>query len=215
DRPSPDSTTMEAAATTVYVPIPNTSLQSILSLAGLQCLDNDDGQSPVIVAPECEDCTDYIVRHQLHAQANRVVAIDTLGDTSQRLTLMGTPATKPEIVNRVLAALQTVRKVCVINDSPGFIGPRIVAMIANLGCEMAQTGVANPHDIDQAMRLGLNYPQGSLEFCESLGTQTVYDLLNRLQALSGDDRYRPSSWLRRRAQLKLPIHTPDLQSTSV
>lgn len=210
-QPSADSTTTETAATTVIVPVADTRLQSILDSAGLQCLANDDGESPILIAPQSEDATAYLLRHQLGAVAHRVVALDTMGDTGTRLTLMGTPGTDPAMVNRVLAALQTIRKVCVINDSPGFVGPRIVAMIANLGCEMAQTGVADPHDIDKAMRLGLNYPQGSLEFCESLGVETVYHLLRHLQALTGDDRYRPSGWLRRRAQLKLPIHTPDLR----
>jgi 3-hydroxybutyryl-CoA dehydrogenase len=30
-----------------------------------------------------------------------------------------------------------------------------------------------------------------------------------MQALTGDDRYRPSPWLRRRAALGLPAATPD------
>ena len=34
------------------------------------------------------------------------------------------------------------------------IGQRIAAMVANLGCEMAQIGVASPGDIDKAMTMG-------------------------------------------------------------
>ena len=57
-----------------------------------------------------------------------------------------------------------------IKDSPGFIGQRITAMIANLGCYMAEIGLASPADIDKAMKLGLNYPKGPLELAETLGT---------------------------------------------
>jgi len=87
---------------------------------------------------------------------------------------------------------------------------RVIAMIGNLGCEMAQIGIASPADIDLAMKLGLNYPRGSLEMVEFLGgARRVHEILGRIQAITGDDRYRPSLWLRRRALLDLPVHTPD------
>jgi 3-hydroxybutyryl-CoA dehydrogenase len=82
-------------------------------------------------------------------------------------------------------------------------------MIANLGCEMAQIGIAEPSEIDIAMRLGLNYPAGPLELAEEMGLASVVAMLQSLQAITGEDRYRPSLWLRRRALLGLPVHTPD------
>ena len=82
-------------------------------------------------------------------------------------------------------------------------------MVANLGCEMAQIGIASPADIDTAMTLGLNYPQGPLALADAMGPDSVMTILGRLQDLTGDDRYRPSSWLRRRAQLGLPASQPD------
>jgi 3-hydroxybutyryl-CoA dehydrogenase len=76
-------------------------------------------------------------------------------------------------------------------------------MIANLGCEMAQIGIASPADIDTAMRLGLNYPAGPLELADRMGVAVVHEILRRLQEITGSDRYRPSLWLRRRAMLNL------------
>jgi 3-hydroxybutyryl-CoA dehydrogenase len=100
--------------------------------------------------------------------------------------------------------------VAVIKDSPGFVAPRILAMIANLGCEVAQIGVAEaPEDIDVAMKLAQNYPRGPLEWAEWLGPRRVLETLQRLQDITGSDRYRPSLWLRRRALLNLPIRMPD------
>jgi 3-hydroxybutyryl-CoA dehydrogenase len=58
------------------------------------------------------------------------------------------------------------------------------------------------------MRLGLNYTAGPLELAEEMGLAAVVTILQTLQAITGEDRYRPSLWLRRRALLGLPIHTP-------
>jgi 3-hydroxybutyryl-CoA dehydrogenase len=89
------------------------------------------------------------------------------------------------------------------------VAQRIRAMIANLGCEMAQIGIAAPEDIDKGMTLGLNYPAGPLALTEEMGAGSVLAILRHLQEISGEDRYRPSQWLRRRALLGLDIHAPD------
>ncbi|HXK53713.1 MAG TPA: 3-hydroxyacyl-CoA dehydrogenase family protein, partial [Hyphomicrobiales bacterium] len=107
------------------------------------------------------------------------------------------------------AIIASGRSVTAIKDSPGFIAQRIRAMIANLGCEMAQIGVAAPDQIDLALKLGLNYPLGPLEMAETMGAASVLSILANIQALTGEDRYRPSAWLRRRASLGLSIATPD------
>jgi 3-hydroxybutyryl-CoA dehydrogenase len=85
----------------------------------------------------------------------------------------------------------------------------MIAMIANLGCEMAQIGIGTPADIDLAMKLALNYPRGPLEWAEHFGVGTTHRILTNIQTVTGSDRYRPSLWLRRRAQLGLPIHQAD------
>src|SRR5690625_7984213 len=77
-RPSADSTTTETAATTVIVPVADTRLQPILDSAGLQCLANDDGESPILIAPQSEDATAYLLRHQPEAFAKRSATLDTM-----------------------------------------------------------------------------------------------------------------------------------------
>ena len=67
---------------------------------------------------------------------------------------------------------------------------------------------AGPDEIDLALKLGLNYPQGPLEMAADLGLATTLAVMERLQAITGDDRYRPAGWLRRRALLDLPIDAP-------
>jgi 3-hydroxybutyryl-CoA dehydrogenase len=93
-----------------------------------------------------------------------------------------------------------------IADSPGFVLQRVLAMIANLGCELAQIGLARPADIDLAMKLAQNYPRGPLEWADWLGLAKAHEIMRQLQAITGSDRYRPSLWLRRRAQLGLSAY---------
>lgn len=185
----------------VYLHGAEEALQALAAQTGAQVLERDDGVAPILIEPLGLDCSTYAVRHGLDHR--RLVAVDTLGDVARRITLMRAPAADESGVQRVAALFAQSRPVTLIQDSPGFVGPRIVAMVANLGCEMAQTGLASVEDIDLAMRLGLNYPQGPLEMADSLGVARLHSLLGELQAITGDDRYRPSLWLRRRAQLGL------------
>ena len=97
----------------------------------------------------------------------------------------------------------------VINDSPGFVAQRVVAMIVNIGCGVAQRGIATPADIDKATKLGLGYPFGPIEWGDRLGARRVLFILERLYAFYGDPRYRPNPWLKRRAALGLPLSAPE------
>jgi 3-hydroxybutyryl-CoA dehydrogenase len=136
-------------------------LADLMAQAGAEVLAADDGHSPMVCAPIGEDCTAVAVRGGFDHR--RLVAIDTLTLSDKRITIMTAPGTEAGVRDAVAALLNTQGlAVTAISDSPGFIAPRICAMVANLGCEMAQTGVATPDDIDTAMTLGLNYPQGPL-----------------------------------------------------
>jgi 3-hydroxybutyryl-CoA dehydrogenase len=81
----------------------------------------------------------------------------------------------------------------------------VVALIINVASEIAQQGIAAPADIDRAVRLGLGYPQGPLAWGDSLGAKRLLTILERMTELTGDPRYRPGPWLRRRAALGLSL----------
>ncbi|MFE7610195.1 3-hydroxyacyl-CoA dehydrogenase [Streptomyces celluloflavus] len=93
------------------------------------------------------------------------------------------------------------KQVSVINDTPGMIVARTVAMIVDFAVDAAARGVATPEDIDTAMRLGVNYPGGPLEWAQRLGTPWIRDLLETLHHYYATGRYAPSWALRRRADL--------------
>lgn len=192
----------------VFLIEPDEALVALCAASGARLLDKDDGESPLLAAPLGEDCATLAAR--LGLDHRRLVAVDTSADATRRLTVMTPPGGDPAILAGVAARLaRSGAKITAIKDSPGFIAQRIRAMVANLGCEMAQIGLASPEDIDTAMTLGLNYPQGPLALADAMGPRNALSVLERLQAITGDDRYRPSLWLRRRALLGLAATTPE------
>ena len=206
--PSAEAQVAAKPAARLVLAEPDEHLAELLRAGGAEVTTFDDGDSPVVAAPLGEDCTAAAVR--LGLDYRRLVAVDLVGDISKRLTVMTAPGADPANRDAVVARLQQAgHKVTAIKDSPGFVAQRILAMVANLGCEMAQIGIASPEDIDRAMTLGLNYPVGPLALADRLDPKSVFEILTRLQAVTGDDRYRPSPWLRRRALLGLPAGTPD------
>lgn len=204
----------DAAAATVWIgraePDLADRLRALLAEAGvaLDAGDRPGAASLCLVTPVGTDATTAALREGL--DPTRTLAVDMLFDLSKRLTVMATPATAPamrEAARAVLAA--TGRAVSLVNDSAGFIAQRIVAMIVNIGSDIAQQRIATPEDIDLAVRLGLGYPKGPLGLGDMLGAATVLRILEEMQAVYGDPRYRPSPWLRRRAQLGLSLLTPE------
>ncbi|WP_327354788.1 3-hydroxyacyl-CoA dehydrogenase [Streptomyces sp. NBC_01304] len=93
------------------------------------------------------------------------------------------------------------KQVTVIGDVPGMIVARTVAMLIDFAVDAADRAVAGPEDIDIAMRLGVNYPVGPLEWCGRLGPDWAQTLLEAMSEVSPDTRYAPSLALRRRALL--------------
>lgn len=185
---------------------PDKLLAELAAELGLE-VGEDDGSCPILAAPFGKDATH--TASDAGMDHRRLVCIDVSGDTSKRLTIMTAPGADPAMRDAVAAAIvASGRKVTAIKDSPGFVAQRITAMVANLGAYMAEIGLASPEDIDTAMKLGLNYPLGPLEFADEMGPAHCLDILEQLHALAGEDRYRPTMWLRRRAVLGLPMRTP-------
>jgi 3-hydroxybutyryl-CoA dehydrogenase len=119
---------------------------------------------------------------------------------------MASPATGKDWITRAHALLASdAIRVSVIDDSPGFVAQRIVAMIVNIACDIAQQDIATPADIDNAVKLGLGYPQGPLSMGDSLGAANIMEILKNIQEVTGDPRYRPSLWVQRRVQLGMSL----------
>lgn len=205
DVPSPDHAPDGAPATQVAVVGEDERLTAFCREIGIDIV-SDDGSVPILAAPLGTDATHVAVEDD--ADHTRLVAIDLLFDTSRRVTVMTAPGADLAHRNAVAAAIiASGRNVTAINDSPGFVAQRMCAMIGNLGCYMAEVGLATPEDIDLAMELGLNYPRGPLKLIEHMGVANAAAIMEELHTLTSEDRYRPTQWLRRRDALDLPIHT--------
>jgi 3-hydroxybutyryl-CoA dehydrogenase len=173
----------------------------------------DESQSPqdgalCLVTPLGEDATACAAREGL--DASRTVAIDALCGLDRHRTLMTTPLTSAamrEAAHGLFSADGV--PVSVVRDSAGLVAQRVLAHIVNIGCDIAQQGIATPEDIDRAVNLGLGYPQGPLALGDALGASAVLAILENLQAAYGDPRYRPSPWLKRRALLGASLLTPE------
>jgi 3-hydroxybutyryl-CoA dehydrogenase len=163
---------------------------------------------PCFITPLGEDASNTAVR--LGLDPARTVAVDMFGRFKGRRTLMKTPLTTPEILGAAVGALSAGNiPVTVINDSPGFVVQRLLAMIVNIGTRIAELRIAAPADIDTGVELGLNYPKGPLALGDALGVARVLAVLDGMHAITLDPKYRATTWLRRRARLGVSLRTPD------
>ncbi len=187
-------------------PVLAKKLKSQLREAGV-ALDNarKPGRTSIaLVTPLGLDATTATLDEKLPPA--RTVAVDMLLETGKRITLMPNPATGVEVINNAWAALaRGDRAVSVIRDSGGFVGQRMIAAIVNIACDIAQQGIAAPTDIDVGAKLGLGYPKGPLELGDAIGPAVVLEILENLQRVYADPRYRVSPWLARRARLGMSL----------
>ena len=84
-----------------------------------------------------------------------------------------------------------------LDDAPGLVVMRTVAMLVNESVELVQQGVADAAAVDLAMTKGVNYPLGPLAWCDRIGAARVADVIANLAASYGEDRYRVAPLLRR------------------
>lgn len=96
-----------------------------------------------------------------------------------------------------------------IDDIPGMVVLRTVAMLANEAADAVNQGVCNAFDCDLAMRKGVNYPLGPLEWADKIGPAGVVAILDNLRDAYGDTRYRVSPLLRRKALARTTFHETD------
>ncbi len=158
----------------------------------------------LLIQPWGDDATHYCAVHGLDPA--RCLAVDPLPGLGKHRTLMMTVQTAQQARDIALGLLDDdSARVTVINDSPGFIVQRIVATIVNIAANIVQRRIATVDDLEDAVRVGLGYPQGPLHLGDAIGAPRILQILERQQALTGDDRYRPSLWLRRRAEMGLSL----------
>ena len=86
--------------------------------------------------------------------------------------------------------LSIKKETAIVQDRVGMVLPRILCQVINEALFAVQQGVAEPKDIDVAMKLGTNYPLGPIEWGEKIGFNQVYAIIAALFADLGEERYR-------------------------
>ena len=183
-------------------------LRELAIAAGARLVDEASSADLNLLMPWGNDATSTAL--SLGLDAARCVAVDPLPPLALRRTLMLTAVTSPEARDAAHALLaKDGTAVTLINDSPGFIAQRVMATIVNIAANIAQRGIASVADLEDAVRLGLGYPQGPLGWGDRLGADRMLEILRAQLAATGDPRYRPSAWLARRVALGLSLTTPE------
>jgi 3-hydroxybutyryl-CoA dehydrogenase len=179
------------------------AIAGIALATGVQ-VGTPDNADLIIVPLLGEDASTAAQR--LSLDPKRCIGIDALFGLDSHRTLVATPATTAAVRAAALALFTADGKpASVIEDSPGTVAQRMLAAIVNIASDIAQQRIATPADIDAAVTLGLGYPQGPLAWGDAIGPGNILRILETLLAITGDPRYRPSLWLRRRAQLGLSL----------
>jgi 3-hydroxybutyryl-CoA dehydrogenase len=104
-------------------------------------------------------------------------------------------ATRPEVVDRVMALLKRLGKVPVkCKASPGYIVPRLQCVAINEAVRLVEEGVATPEDIDRAVQVGFGpryATMGLLEFLDWGGVDILYYGGNYLKDALKSERFAP------------------------
>jgi 3-hydroxybutyryl-CoA dehydrogenase len=115
--------------------------------------------------------------------------------------IMGNKTSK-ETIALVKDVAQRMGKETVLckKDSPGFIVNRILVPALNEAVFLVQEGVADPEDIDKAVKLGLNWPMGPLQLLDYVGLDTTLNITQVFVDEFQDPKYRASPLLREKVR---------------
>ncbi len=110
--------------------------------------------------------------------------------------------TSDETVRRVREVSSKLGKETVVckKDSPGFIVNRILVPALNEAVFLVNEGVADPEDIDKAVKLGLNWPMGPLQLLDYVGLDTTLNITQVFMQEFQDSKYRPSPLLKEKVR---------------
>lgn len=77
---------------------------------------------------------------------------------------------------------------------------RILTMLINEAADAVYMNVTSVRDVDLAMKNGVNYPKGLLEWCDEIGVKEILNRIINLKERYSEDRYRPNPLLKKAAE---------------
>jgi hypothetical protein len=182
--------------------------------------DDPDDERTQVFGPDVQPRTDAAVYSLCYAaSANSLAALAPIPSkligfsvippvTNSSIIEITRPLTTP--VSELEAAKHFFEflgfEVIEVPDGPGLIAARVIACLANEAFSALAQGVTDASTIDTAMKLGLNYPHGPLEWAEMIGLKDILAILEGLHAELGE-QYRPHPLLRRLVTAGISIET--------
>jgi 3-hydroxybutyryl-CoA dehydrogenase len=88
-----------------------------------------------------------------------------------------------------------------VQDRVGMASARVVCMIINEACFLVGEGTSDIRGVDQAMKLGTNYPMGPFEWADAIKPVTVLEVLEAMQEDTGEEKYKIAPMLKRQVLL--------------
>lgn len=108
--------------------------------------------------------------------------------------------TSKKIADAVTTLFDAIKKeTAMVQDGVGMVMPRILCQIINEALFTVQNDVATPKEIDDAMKLGTNYPHGPIAWGELIGFANVVAVLDALYHSRHEERYKVAPLLRQMA----------------
>lgn len=105
-------------------------------------------------------------------------------------------ATSQTVINASMAFARSLGKTPIlVQDSPGFIGNRILIPMINEAIFTLSEGVAPVESIDKVMKLGMGHPMGPLQLADLIGLDVVLGIMQVLNSEFGGRKYRPAPLL--------------------
>lgn len=103
--------------------------------------------------------------------------------------------TAREVTERMKSVLQAIgKKPVVCAAAPGFIVPRLQALVMNEAARMVEQGIATAEDVDRAVRygFGIRYASmGVVEFIDYGGLDILYYASHYMAEALGEPRFEP------------------------
>jgi 3-hydroxybutyryl-CoA dehydrogenase len=102
-----------------------------------------------------------------------------------------------EVVKRFFLSLD--KEIEIVQDRIGMVFPRILCQVINEAAFAVTEDIATPQDIDMALKLGIQFPLGPIEWAEKIGLEQVYAVLTALYSDLQEERYRVAPLLKQMA----------------
>lgn len=96
----------------------------------------------------------------------------------------------------LLLAEKLERRAIEVFESPGYVTTRVMMPLVNEAIQVLMEGIASAEDIDTAIKMGYEIPNGPLEMADRIGLDLVLKWLDTLFQNLGDTKYRPCPMLR-------------------